>query len=168
LAALGTQSSADPFAPRLGRGRTCNQVLHSFPCIDLLRLSLIRLTRLSLCTLSFACMNSTFVHAQPARLGQCVITSVSRVETRLVDDAKKPVSGSGSAIEFANGGYQVSYEQVRAVDTSRRGDRVKMCLVSIPRDCPPGDERGRVYKVTNLRTRASWILPDSQHTCGGA
>ena len=31
-----------------------------------------------------------------------------------------------------------------------------------------GDERGRVYSGTNLRTRGSWQLPDAQHMCGGA
>ena len=24
-----------------------------------------------------------------------------------------------------------------------------MCLVSIPEDCPPGDDRGRIYTTTN-------------------
>jgi hypothetical protein len=76
--------------------------------------------------------------------------------------------GSGSAIVFANGGYQVSYEQEAAVDRSRPGDPVRICLVSIPKDCPPGDDRGRVYKTTNLRTHGSWTLPDAEHMCGGA
>ena len=48
------------------------------------------------------------------------------------------------------------------------GDKVLMCLVAIPHDCPPGDDRGRVYTVTNMRTAATWTLPDSQHSCGGA
>jgi hypothetical protein len=41
-------------------------------------------------------------------------------------------------------------------------------LVSIPRHCPKGDNRGRVYRTTNLRTHKSWKLPDSEHMCGGA
>lgn len=105
----------------------------------------------------------------PTRVGQCVKTIVKSVETRLVDGStNQPVAGSGSAISFANGGYQVSYDQAPSVDSSRAGDPVEMCLVSIPRDCPPGDVRGREYRTTNLRTHKSWRLPDSEHSCGGA
>ncbi len=105
----------------------------------------------------------------PTRIGQCSTTTVKQVETRLRDGStNQPMPGSGSAIEFANGGYQVSYDQAPAVDRSRPGDAVTICLVSIPRHCPPGDDRGRMYKTTNLRTRGSWTLPDSEHQCGGA
>ncbi|MGA8448470.1 MAG: hypothetical protein WB766_25270 [Roseiarcus sp.] len=105
----------------------------------------------------------------PVRIGQCAKTTVKQVEERLMDGAtNQPTPGSGSAIEFANGGYQVSYEQEPAVDRSRPGDPVTMCLVSVPRHCPPGDDRGRMYKTTNLRTRGSWTLPDAEHQCGGA
>ncbi len=55
-----------------------------------------------------------------------------------------------------------------AVDRSRPGDPVRICLVSIPKHCPPGDNRGRTYKTTNLRTHRAWTLPDSEHMCGGA
>jgi hypothetical protein len=101
--------------------------------------------------------------ASPTRIGQCVGTRVKEVGTRLEN-----TPGSGSLVTFTNGGVQVSYEQVREVDESRPGDRVSMCLVSIPKDCPPGDDRGRTYKATNKRTGQSWILPDSEHMCGGA
>jgi hypothetical protein len=101
--------------------------------------------------------------ASPTRIGQCVGTRVKEVGTRLEN-----TPGSGSLVTFTNGGVQVSYEQVREVDESRRGDRVSMCLVSIPKDCPPGDDRGRTYKTTNKRTGQSWTLPDSEHMCGGA
>lgn len=104
----------------------------------------------------------------PKRVGQCAVSAVKKVETRLTDGAGKLVPGSGSAIEFANGGSQVSYEQMTAVDRSRPGDPVRICLVSIPTDCPPGDNRGRTYKTTNLRTHRSWTLPNSEHMCGGA
>jgi hypothetical protein len=105
----------------------------------------------------------------PTKVGQCVDTTVKSVEERLEDGAtNKPVPGSGSAISFANGGYQVSYEQMPAVDASRAGDPIRLCLASIPKGCPPGDDRGREYKATNLRTHKSWRLPDSEHSCGGA
>ena len=101
--------------------------------------------------------------ANATRIGQCVETRVKEVGTRL-----EGAPGSGSLVTFANGGVQVSYDQVPEVDQSRPGDRVSMCLVSIPKDCPPGDDRGRTYKTTNKRTGQSWTLPDSEHACGGA
>lgn len=110
-----------------------------------------------------------FADGLPTRVGQCVRTIVKTVETWLVDGStSQPVAGSGSAISFANGGYQVSYDQLPSVNSSRAGDPVEMCLVSVPRDCPPGDDRGREYRTTDLRTHKSWRLPDSEHSCGGA
>jgi hypothetical protein len=48
------------------------------------------------------------------------------------------------------------------------GDRVRMCFVSTPLNCPKGDDRGKIYNSTNLRTHKNWRLPDSEHSCGGA
>ena len=104
-----------------------------------------------------------FGQGLPTRVGQCSTTRVKWVGTRLDN-----TPGSGSAIQFMNGGLQVSYDQVAAVDRSRPGDPVRMCLISIPKECPPGDNRGRVYETTNLRARGSWSLPDAEHMCGGA
>jgi hypothetical protein len=107
--------------------------------------------------------------ALPTRVGACVVTTIASVETRLVDGAtNQPVPGSGSAVRFANGGYQVSYDTVPAIDESRKGDRVRMCFISAPANCPKGDNRGKVYNSTNMRTHKSWRLPDSEHSCGGA
>ena len=77
---------------------------------------------------------------------------------------------SGSAITFSNGGYQVSYEKIPAIHRSKLGDKVKVCLTYKP-NCSHarrGDQRGRVYETTNLRTNERWALPDSSHMCGGA
>lgn len=105
----------------------------------------------------------------PAQVGQCSETTISKIGQRLEDGTTgRPVPGSGSAVNFANRGYQVSYEEVSAIQHSRRGDRVRICLVKLPEDCPKGDNRGRIYTTTNLRTNQSWTLPDSEHSCGGA
>jgi hypothetical protein len=107
--------------------------------------------------------------ALPTRVGACVVTNIESIETRLVDGAThQPMPGSGSAVRFANGGYQVSYDTVLAIEESRKGDRVRMCFVSTPLNCPRGDDRGKVYNSTNLRTHKSWRLPDAEHSCGGA
>src|SRR6185369_12768091 len=79
--------------------------------------------------------------ARPAamRVGTCVRTTIRAVSQRLEDgNTHRPLPGSGSAVEFANGLYQVSYEQVPAVNQSRRGDPVFVCLMSLPDHCPPG------------------------------
>lgn len=105
----------------------------------------------------------------PTKIGQCTNTTIKDVTTRLQEGPTyKPVPGSGSAIDFVNGGYQVSYDTIDEITQSRAGDPVTMCLVSIPKGCPPGDNRGLTYKTTNLRTYGTWTLPDAEHMCGGA
>ncbi len=124
--------------------------------------------RLAVSMAALALATPAFAEALPKHVGQCADTKVLRVETRLVDGSGQPVKGSGSAVEFVNGGYQVSYDTIPEVEASRPGDVVRVCLISIPHPCPPGDKRGRVYKTTNLRTKDSWTLPDAEHSCGGA
>jgi hypothetical protein len=102
------------------------------------------------------------------RVGDCADTTISQVGTRLTDENDEPVADSGSSVLLANGVYGVSYDQISAVDQSRVGDAARTCLIEMPQDCPPGDDRGRVYETTNLRTGERWSLADSQHMCGGA
>jgi hypothetical protein len=123
----------------------------------------------SVAIMSFAVVSQAPAAPLPKRVGACAKTKIKSVGTRLVDGAtNQPIPGSGSAVSFVNGGYQVSYDTVPEVEESKKGDAVRMCLVSTPKDCPKGDDRGRVYKTTNLRTHKSWTLPDAQHMCGGA
>ena len=85
--------------------------------------------------------------APPPRLavGTCVRTTIREVSQRLEDGTThRPMPGSGSAVEFANGLYQVSYDQVPEVNRSRRGDPVFVCLMRLPQHCPPGDVRGKL------------------------
>lgn len=105
----------------------------------------------------------------PNRVGECAETTITKLSERLEDGTTgRPIPGSGSAVSFANRGYQVSYEEEPGIQHSRRGDRVRMCLVKLPEGCPRGDRRGRIYTTANLRTNESWTLPDSEHSCGGA
>jgi hypothetical protein len=105
----------------------------------------------------------------PTREGTCARTTIAAVEQRLRDSPNGPfAAGSGSAVRFTNGGYQVAYAEVPAVENSRTGDPVIVCLIRIPRGCPRDDARGRVYTTTNLRTLESWTMADSEHQCGGA
>ena len=104
---------------------------------------------------------------RPERVGQCFLTRIKRVETRL-EDGGRPVPGSGSAIEFADGHYNVSYDQVPAMDRGRRGDPARLCVLVLPRQCPAGDTRGILYGGRDLRTGAGWRASDAEHMCGGA
>ena len=99
--------------------------------------------------------------------GECFTTRVKRVSNRL-EDADRPVPGSGSAIVLADGHYNVSYDQLPGVDRSRTGDRVRLCVISVPRHCPAGDNRGITYRGRNRRTGLSWRATDAEHSCGGA
>jgi len=104
-----------------------------------------------------------FSGALPTRVGLCSLTTI-----RLVGPRLENTPGSGSEVAEVNGAYQVSYDQIPAMDASRPGDPALVCLISVPRGCPPGDGRGRVYGVANLRTPGAWSEPDSEHECGGA
>lgn len=101
--------------------------------------------------------------ALPQKVGDCVETEVEYVGTRLTE-----VADSGTVIEFTNGLSLVSYDQVTAAAESQEGDKVKACLEALPKNCPPGDNRGKVYRIENLRTNKSFSMPDSAHACGGA
>lgn len=101
----------------------------------------------------------------PTVVGTCSESTINLIGGRLEGD---DTFETGTSVGFANGGGQVSYDKEEAIVRSRLGDPVRICLVSIPKGCPPGDDRGKVYKTTNLRTGKSWELSDSQHECGGA
>jgi hypothetical protein len=98
----------------------------------------------------------------PTIIGTCTKTTIEEIGTRL------GTPDSGSVVTFINGGVQISYDPIPAILNSQVGDPVHVCLAFIPQNCPPGDDRGKIYRTTNLRTGENWELPDSQHSCGGA
>ena len=75
---------------------------------------------------------------------------------------------TNDAVVYDNGGVGVSYEQVPELRKAKVGDRVKLCLTSVPKDCPPDDERGKYYSAEDMDRKAGWELPNAQHMCGGA
>lgn len=101
----------------------------------------------------------------PATVGACSETTIKFIGGRLEGDTGFT---SGTAVLYDNGGVQISYEREEGAIASEIGDPVRMCLAEIPQGCPPGDDRGRIYVTTNLRTGARWEMPDSSHMCGGA
>jgi hypothetical protein len=112
--------------------------------------------------LALSAPSTVLASGLPTHVGQCVPTKIKWIGTRI------GLPDSGSAVKFTNGGYQVSYSTVPAIVHSKVGDRVRMCMVSVPKHCPPGDHRGKKYKTTNLRTHKHWTLYDAEHLCGGA
>ncbi len=101
-------------------------------------------------------------------VGECFATKVLRVENRLEDGSGQFMANSGSAIVLADGHYNVGYDQLPAIDTSRPGDRIRLYVIKLPTHCPRGDTRGILYRGMNLRTGLSWKAIDSEHICGGA
>jgi hypothetical protein len=111
-----------------------------------------------------------FAATPPTQVGQCSDTFIQRIGTRLEDgQTGQPIPDSGTSVNLTNGVYLVSYDDVPVLSQgSQPGDKVKPCLLSIPQNCPPGDNRGRTYSLMNYRTKGYVELPDSEHSCGGA
>ena len=99
----------------------------------------------------------------PKNEGQCVATTIASIGTRL-----EGIEDSDDQVTYTNGVLQVSYMAIKGLKGAKVGDTIKLCLIAIPDDCPPGDERGKTYRATDLRTHKSWEAPDSEHMCGGA
>ena len=106
----------------------------------------------------------------PIKLNDCVRTKIAVIGSRLGwPNPSMNDEGGGTGISYTNGVIGISYDRVENVlKFALVGDVVLLCLVEVPENCPPGDNRGRVYKATDQRTGKSWILSDSQHACGGA
>jgi hypothetical protein len=106
----------------------------------------------------------------PGKVGECADTTITSITDRFGADLTPSKKGSdkGTFVRFSNSGVQVSLAKESAIVRSQVFDKVNMCLVEIPKDCQPGDIRGRVYKTTNLRTKESWSLPNDVKSCGGA
>lgn len=100
--------------------------------------------------------------------GPCVDTHITEIGTRLTDGNDKPVPDSGVSIGFSSGLSLVGYSTPPEVKLQHLGDAVRVCLVAVPVGCPPGDDRGKLYRVQDAHLRISYVLPDAQHMCGGA
>lgn len=106
---------------------------------------------------------------RPTKIKQCADTFIKRLGTRLEDGSTgKPIANSGTSIILTNGVYLVSYNVIKSLQNSQVRDKVKVCLLSIPKNCPPGDNRGKIYSLMNYRTGGYVEMADSQHMCGGA
>jgi hypothetical protein len=110
--------------------------------------------------------------ALPTEMGACATTSIVSIQNRIEGEPDM-----GKSVNYANNGYQVADgtsgldnvpDHTQNMQDWKVGDQVRMCLLSIPTNCPAGDNRGKVYETTNLRTDETWQAPDAWHSCGGA
>jgi hypothetical protein len=73
-----------------------------------------------------------------------------------------------SSLSFKDGGWSMTpYRYNPELDSSKRGDVIRSCVISVRKSCPKGDDRGAVTVDTNMRTGGSWLSSD-EHGCGGA
>jgi hypothetical protein len=125
------------------------------------------LSRLALCAVVLAA-GAARAEPLPTRVGACVVTTIALVETPAVDAVTKhPIAGSRGVMRLSNGAYQLFTDSQPAIEQSRPGDRMRLCYVSRPPRCPPGDARGWVFNATNLRTKRGWRLTNGDGACGG-
>ena len=95
----------------------------------------------------------------PTVPGQCIATTITTLSHRFDDDPS-----SGSFVEYATGTIGVEYDEIPEVGRAKVGDKVELCLVSLPEDCPAGDERGSAlayYPEANVLTGTA-VAPRSK------
>lgn len=119
------------------------------------------------------------VNDLPTKIGKCADSFVAEKTTRF-EDAVPGEAGGEVNIGFANGlGVYITEVPYLSNDANPdkhlyhsqdfvKGDKVKICLISVPQECPPGDERGKAYSVTNYKNKKTFSGVDSWHSCGGA
>lgn len=109
-----------------------------------------------------------FEHRIPTKPGECVKTRIKAITTRFGEPITYENADAGTSVEYENGGRVVSYDRNAGFYDAQAGQPVVFCLMTIPHDCPDGDDRGRTYYSLNLATKGEWLLSDTQHMCGGA
>jgi hypothetical protein len=114
--------------------------------------------------------NTERISLLPGKVGECADTTITSITDRYGEDLSpraKKGADPGTIVRFSNSGVQVSLRRENSIVHSQIFDKVNMCLVEIPKECPK-DIRGRIYKTTNLRTKESWNLANDIKNCGGA
>jgi hypothetical protein len=113
--------------------------------------------------------NTERISKLPRKVGECFETTITSITDRYGEDLPaRPRKGNdpGTIVRFSNSGVQVSLRRENSIVRSQIFDKVNMCLVEVPKECP-GDLRGRIYRTTNLRTKESWSLANDITNCGG-
>jgi hypothetical protein len=113
--------------------------------------------------------NTERISKMPGKIGECAETTITSITDRYGEDLSpraKKGSDPGTIVRFSNSGAQVSMRRENSIAHSQVFDKVNMCLVELPKNCPE-DIHGRIYRTTNLRTKESWSLANDVRSCGG-
>jgi uncharacterized protein len=114
----------------------------------------------------------------PKKVGECVDSLIEDKTTRF-EGAIAGEAGGEVSISFQNGIilYITKVDALPSENADKymystkdfaKGDRVKLCLTELPKDCPPGDDRGKIYSVQNYKNKKTFSGVDAWHMCGGA
>lgn len=119
------------------------------------------------------------VNPLPKKVGDCVDSSIAKKLTRFEDAVAGEVGGE-VAVQLKNG-VSLYIQSIANLPSSEnadkymfstndflKGDKVKLCLLELPTDCQKGDDRGKIYSVTNYKNTMSFMGVDAWHLCGGA
>lgn len=80
----------------------------------------------------------------PVRIGQCTVTKITSVTANAEYDPDIGMPRGYAAVSYDNQGEQVNgYFYNEAIAESRVGDEVLLCLVSLPKNCPPATTEAR-------------------------
>jgi len=112
--------------------------------------------------------NTERISQLPRKVGECFETTITAITDRYGEDISpraKKGADPGTIVRFSNSGVQVSLRRENSILRSQIFDKVNMCLVETPKECP-NDLRGRVYRTTNLRTKETWSLANDIRNCG--
>jgi hypothetical protein len=113
----------------------------------------------------------------PTQIGDCVETEIVDKFFRLwaPDDPDMPQEeygiGKEVVLKLPNNFFlytDLIGDRALASPDYAAGNPVQLCLLSIPTDCPPGDDRGKEYSLLDRKTGYQAVHIDSWHLCGGA
>ena len=91
-------------------------------------------------------------------IGACVRTRVEAV-------GAIPGAAPDPLIRYTDGVIQAYDTDLLGHVETVPGDPIQLCLISFTRDCGEEDLPGRTYATGNLRTGATWTLPDVRSSC---
>lgn len=120
----------------------------------------------------------------PQKVDSCADSFVQRKKFRMVPSLGDPeykrtsepfgkeviiILTNGGAI-YANDiyGNEITGDDFILSPDFAVGHKAKVCLQSIPQNCPRGDNRGRHYSFYDYQTKTTVVGYDSRNLCGGA
>ena len=128
---------------------------------------------------TFAIAASAGASAEPYEyqlaVPKCKLETVAKIFPAAVEERtagedrfQRSAAGASGIVFTSDMGMVTPFRYSPTLEASRRGDRVEVCIISIMKGCPKGDNRGTEYFAKNRRTGLSWTGQNGSHQCGGA